>query len=52
MNLSRAELGRELGVDRSTVYRWEEGQRDIPPFLFLALRQLATDLENRNVEST
>jgi DNA-binding XRE family transcriptional regulator len=29
-----------LGVDKMTVYRWEKGMRDIPPFLHLALKFL------------
>lgn len=40
LQLTQTELGRQLGVDHMTVYRWEAGVRRIPPFLHLALRWL------------
>lgn len=40
--LSQRELGELLGVTDQTVYRWEAGQSDVPPFLELALAQLDT----------
>lgn len=38
--LSQSDLARALGVDHSTVWRWEHGRGDIPPFLHLALKAL------------
>lgn len=38
--LSQAGLASLLGVDVMTVSRWERGEREIPPFLHLALRAL------------
>lgn len=35
--LSQAGLAAILGVDRQTVYRWEHGERSIPPYLAWAL---------------
>lgn len=37
---TRIRLGKSLGVTTMTVYRWEKGTRDMPPFLYLALRYL------------
>jgi DNA-binding XRE family transcriptional regulator len=37
---TQAELGKMLGVTKTTVYRWEKAMRVIPPFLHLALRCL------------
>ncbi|OPY81455.1 MAG: helix-turn-helix protein [Syntrophorhabdus sp. PtaU1.Bin153] len=34
---SQAGLASVLGVTTQTVYRWERGTREIPPFLCLAL---------------
>jgi transcriptional regulator with XRE-family HTH domain len=34
---SQAGLAAILGVDRQTVYRWEHGERSIPPYLGWAL---------------
>ena len=33
-------LAKLLGVNHMTVYRWEAGMRQMPPFLHLALRCL------------
>jgi DNA-binding XRE family transcriptional regulator len=33
-------LGSVLGVTKTTVFRWEKGLRDIPPFLGLALESI------------
>ena len=38
---SQITLGKALGVSTITVYRWEKGMREIPPFLHLALKYLA-----------
>jgi transcriptional regulator with XRE-family HTH domain len=40
MNLTREELARELKTTYTTVYRWETGSREIPPYLELALHAL------------
>ncbi len=37
---SQANLAKALGVIKLTVTRWENGKRDIPPFLHLALKAL------------
>lgn len=37
---SQIQLAKELGVTTITVYRWEKGMREIPPFLHLALKYL------------
>jgi transcriptional regulator with XRE-family HTH domain len=41
-DLTQANLAERLGVATNTVYRWESDQRAIPPFLDLALRQIAS----------
>lgn len=38
--LSQITLAEKLGVTTITVYRWEKGMREIPPFLHLALKYL------------
>jgi transcriptional regulator with XRE-family HTH domain len=40
LGLKQVELAALLGVDKQTVYRWECGQRSIPPYLVLALEAL------------
>jgi transcriptional regulator with XRE-family HTH domain len=42
--LSMRELGELLGVTRLAVQRWEAGTHNIPPFLYLALRELERQL--------
>ena len=37
---SQITLGKALGVATITVYRWEKGMREIPSFLWLALKSL------------
>jgi DNA-binding transcriptional regulator YiaG len=39
--LTKVELARLLGVQPLAVSRWEGGARSIPPFLRLALDELA-----------
>lgn len=41
LGLSQLQLARALGVDHSTVFRWEQGTRAVPPLLALALEALA-----------
>jgi transcriptional regulator with XRE-family HTH domain len=41
MQLTQAELARELGVSRAAVSRWESGKREIDSILALALDCLA-----------
>jgi transcriptional regulator with XRE-family HTH domain len=38
--LTLTELGDLLGVNRKTVWRWENGDTSMPPFLPLALERL------------
>jgi transcriptional regulator with XRE-family HTH domain len=42
---SQEHLARELGVSRSTVARWESGQRPIPPMAAMALSWLLVNME-------
>jgi len=41
LGLSQAGLAALLSVDANTVARWERDERAIPPFLHLALTELA-----------
>jgi transcriptional regulator with XRE-family HTH domain len=41
MGLSQSTLAERLNVDIRTVRRWENGERDIPPLLSLALAHLS-----------
>jgi DNA-binding XRE family transcriptional regulator len=36
--MTQQELADIIGVAKNTIYRWEAGMREIPPFLALALR--------------
>jgi len=38
--VTQAQLSTLLDVDKATVYRWESGNSDLPPYLKLALDQL------------
>jgi transcriptional regulator with XRE-family HTH domain len=40
LGLTREQLGELLGVNRSTIARWEDGERTIPPYLHLALQMI------------
>lgn len=42
--LTREELARKLKTSYATVYRWEEEQRKIPPYLDLALKTIEREL--------
>lgn len=37
---TQPQLAEKLGVRINTIYRWEKGMRQIPPFLHLALETL------------
>ncbi len=37
---SQSQLAKALGVITMTISRWERGERDIPPYLHLALKSL------------
>jgi DNA-binding XRE family transcriptional regulator len=37
LEMTREELARELKTTYTTVYRWEKGERAIPPYVELAL---------------
>lgn len=41
LKLSRTEFGKELGVVRTTVMRWEQGKITPPKYIEAALRDLA-----------
>lgn len=45
--LSQPGLAALLGVDPMTISRWERSQREIPPFLHLALEALRSRLQRR-----
>jgi transcriptional regulator with XRE-family HTH domain len=48
MQLSQAELARELGVSRAAVSRWESGKRKIDSVLSLAIECLAERHARKN----
>lgn len=49
--LSQQALANELGVAWNTVHRWEAGTRAIPPFLYLALREIERQLDDEEEAS-
>lgn len=51
IGLSGPELAAVLGVDRSTVYRWESGDSPIPaavPLALLTIRRHRTEMAGNN----
>lgn len=44
---TQQELGAMLGVHWGTVNRWENGKREIPPFLWLALKSIMKEYSRR-----
>lgn len=49
--LSQPAFASLLGVDKRTVSRWECGAVAIPPFLVLALAELARRLRSKSEEA-
>lgn len=47
LGLSRIELARELKITYATVFRWENKNREIPPYLELALEEIERKLKNK-----
>lgn len=47
MSLSLTDLAGELGVDRQTVWRWEDGRHKPPPFLEDALKRVEERVRRR-----
>jgi len=45
LSWTQEHLAQELGVSRSTVARWESGQRPIPPMAAMALSWLLVNME-------
>ena len=43
-----AEFAKELGVDRTTIFRWETGSRGIGKFEAEAIERLVAKLEGEN----
>lgn len=46
LGLSRDELARELKTTTVTIWRWENGERSIPPYLSLALETIEREHKN------
>ena len=47
LGLTREDLAQALKTTYTTVYRWETGDRAIPPFLERAIRDLERELEQK-----
>lgn len=47
LGLSRAALAKELFTNPATVWRWETGERQIPPYLTLALEMVERNISRR-----
>lgn len=47
LGLTREGLARELETTYTTVYRWEKEDRDIPPYLKLALETVERNLKSK-----
>ena len=44
--LTQTQLAEKLGRERTAVYLWETGQRNIPAWVALALPTIDRDLDN------
>jgi DNA-binding XRE family transcriptional regulator len=42
--LTQDKMARLLGVHRVTIAKWEAGDRGIPPFMHLALKQIEQEI--------
>lgn len=47
IGLTREELARELKTSYVTVFRWEKGERAMPPYLELALETIERKLSKK-----
>lgn len=47
LNLTRDELAKELSTTSVSVWRWENGERAIPPYLSLALETIERKKKKR-----
>lgn len=47
LGLTRDELAKELKTTYTTVYRWETANREIPPYLELAIERIEIKFGNR-----
>jgi transcriptional regulator with XRE-family HTH domain len=45
LGLNQQHLAERLPVDQSTISRWLNGERKIPPYLWRALEHLAAEIE-------
>lgn len=44
LDLTQTQLAERLGYHRTIVWRWESGDRPVPPWMELALRSIERDL--------
>lgn len=49
LGLGPVEMARQLGVSYPTVWKWETGERTIPPTMALTLEALKVRLKSRTV---
>lgn len=50
--LLQPELAELLGTHWKTIAAWEQGRQKLPPFLHLALEELARRLSQQNLKKT
>jgi len=48
LGLTRDELARELKTTYTTIYRWETENREIPPYLELAIERIEIKFKEEN----